>query len=69
MKCEDFKKYMADLCDGHYRSLQTTHERMCRMPCLLRRLHAHGKLTYTQIRPLVRENPTGRQHLSSSDDG
>ena len=36
---------------GHYRSLQTTHERMCRMPCLLRRLHAHGKLTYTQTRP------------------
>ena len=73
MKCEDFKKYMADLCDKQTDPAITEacrqHMRMCRMPCLLRRLHAHGKLTYTQIRPLVRENPTGRQHLSSSDDG
>ena len=74
MKCEDFKKYMADLCDKQTDPAITEACRQHMKECAACRayyedfMHTVNLLT-PKIHGLVRENPTGRQHLSSSDDG
>ena len=70
MKCEDFKKYMADLCDKQTDPAITEACRQHMKECAACRAYYEDFMhTVNLLTPLVRENPTGRQHLSSSDDG